>query len=347
MSSIRQVAREAGVSIATVSRVLNGRKTVNPDLREKVLAAANQCAYRPTVGKRTSERVAMLYPGPFCVGSPYDSACLEGIVTAMRQSPYDLVTLDVHRDRNAGESAGQFFARKGVCGAIVRSTLEQRDVVTAMAEEGLPLVVLGDHFDHPNLRFCYADSRAASREAVEHLVSLGHQAIAFASCDRDDGDHNDRYEAFREVLEDAGIYRPDFVHRVPPSRMDGAPLVRRILSKSDRPTALFVADPLVAVGVLNEAHALGVRVPEDLSLIAVDDTDMRNMVFPRLTAVCQDSRQLGQEAFETICRLVDGDTAVEAAPRRQQAWFEIHDTTGPPSPQVKRFLPKGRSSALV
>lgn len=347
MSSIREVAREAGVSIATVSRVLNGRKTVNADLRRKVLRAAEQCSYQPTVGKRTYERVAMLYPGPFCIGSPYDSACMEGVVTAMRQSPYDLVVLDINRDRNSGESASQFLARKGVCGAIVRSTQDQREMVTAMADEGLPLVVLGDHFDHPNIHFCYADSRAASREAVEHLVSLGHESIAFAACDREDGDHQDRFEAYRQVLEGVGLYKPDFVHRVPPSRMDGAPLIRRILSKSDRPTALFVADPLVAVGVLNEAHALGVRVPEDLSVVAVDDADVRNMVFPRMTAVCQDSMQLGQEAFETICRLMDGDSAQEIAPRRQQAWFEIHDSAGPPTSNVKRFLPNNRSAALA
>lgn len=337
MPSIRDVAREAGVSIATVSRVLNGQTSVNPDLRQRVLRAANDCEYRPTVGKRTSERIAMLYPGPFCVGSPYDSACLDGIVTAMRQTSYDLVTLDMQRDRKPGETAAQFFGRKGVSGAIVRSTLDQRGIVNEMAAEGLPLVVLGDHFPHPTISFCYADSRPASREAIEHLVSLGHRAIAFASCDRDDGDHLDRMEAFQEVLEESGVFREDLIYRVPPYRMDGAPLIRRILSRRDRPTAIFVADPLVAVGVLNEAHELGIRVPEDLSLIAVDDTEMRNMVFPRMSAVCQDSKLVGQEAFETVCRLIDHLDA--PAPRQQEAWFEIHDTTAPPPKSVGRFIP--------
>lgn len=346
MASIREVAQEAGVSIATVSRVLNGRQSVTPDLRDKVLHAANQCDYQPTVGKRTTERIALLYTCPVCVASPYDSACLEGIATALRQTKYDLVMLDMQRDRMPSETAAQFFARKGVCGAIVRSTLEQRALVTEMASEGFPLVVLGDHFEHPTLSFCYADSHAASREAIEHLVSLGHEAIAFAACDREDGDHLDRLDAYRCVLKEVGLLREDLIFRVPPYRMDGAPLIRRIMSKTDRPTALFVADPLVAVGVVNEAHSLGVRLPDDLSVVAVDDTDIRNMVFPRLSAICQDSKELGQEAFETLCRLIDKPTETDLGSRRQLAWFEIHDTTGPAPARVNRFLPVSRTTVV-
>lgn len=344
MSSIRHVAREAGVSIATVSRVINGHHSVKNDLRSKVLRAIDDCEYRPTVGKRTTGCIAMLYAGTFSVDSPYDSACLGGIVRAMRQTKYDLITLDLQRDRLSGESISQYFSRKGVGGAIVRSTLEQRTLLQEMAAEGLPLVVLGDHFDCPDLHFCYSDSRSASREAVEHLISLGHQSIAFAVCDRDDGDHLDRYEAYREVLEEAGLYREDLVHRVPPSRMDGVPVLRRIMSQTDRPTAVFIADPLVAVGALNEAHEMGVRVPEDLSIVAVDDTDVRSMVYPKLSAVCQDSQQIGEAAFQKVCQLIDGKNLDPNDSKSYEAWFEIHDTTGPAPAQVKRFLPGSRLS---
>lgn len=346
MPSIRDVAKQAGVSIATVSRVLNGHQTVNGELREKVLKAASACDYRPTVGKKTSERVAVLYTGPFLVGSPYDSACLEGIATAMRRSPYDLVMLDMERDRTEGETLRQFLDRKGVCGAIVRSIYDHRHILEEMAQEGVALVVLGDHFEHPSLSFCYADSSSASREAVEHLVSLGHKSIGFVACDRDDGDHFDRFEAFRAVLSEGDLYREELIYRVPPFRLDGAPLIRRILSKKERPTALFIADPLVAVGVLNEAQRLGVSVPEELSIISVDDSDTRNMVYPRLSSVCQDSRLVGEMAFEMVSRLVGGASISDAAPRREEAWFEIHDTTAPPPVTVDRFLPSSRAASV-
>lgn len=346
MASVREVARHAGVSIATVSRVLNGQTSVRDDLRKKVLAAADHCRYVPAVGRRIADRIALLYTGRFSIGSPYDSACVEGIVEEIRQTSYDLVVLDMHRDRNEGESLAAFLARKGVCAAIVRSTIGERHVVEAMGQEDVPLVVLGDHFDHPSLHFCYASSRAASREAVEHLVSLGHRDIAFATCDIDDGDHIDRYEAYREVMEAAGAYREDFVHRVPPYRMDGSPLIRRILSKRDRPTAIFIADPLVAVGVLNEAHRLGVDVPRELSIVAVDDSDTRNMVHPCLSAVCQDSKRLGVQAMQGLLELIDGGAA-RALATKQQAWFEIHDTTTPPPQEVDRFLPNGSTNGAA
>lgn len=342
MPSIREVAKEAGVSIATVSRALNGHQSVNPELRARVLEAAGACNYQPTVGKRTAERVALLYTGPFLISSPYDSTCLDGVVTAMRRSKYDLVTLDMSRDRNRGESLKQFFNRKGVAGAIVRSTFDDRDLLKEMAKEGLPLVVLGDHFEAPQLKFCYAQSGDATREAIEHLLSLGHRAIGFASCDRDDGDHNDRLSAYRSAMEAAGLLREDFIYRVPPYRMDGAPLIRRILSRDDRPTALFIADPLVAVGVVNEAHSLGVSVPGDLSVVSVDDSDTRNMVYPQLSAVCQDSSRIGEAAFEMVCRMVQGDSPEAEHGDHQEAWFEIHDSTAPPPEVVSRFMPGAR-----
>ncbi|TWT40838.1 LacI family DNA-binding transcriptional regulator [Botrimarina hoheduenensis] len=346
MPSIRQVAHNAGVSIATVSRVLNGNASVNADLRARVLEAAEACRYVPTVGRRTAERIALVYATDhFSVASPYDSACIDGIVSAMRSTAYDLVVIEMARDRHPGESLEAFFARKGVCGAIVRSSYAERSKIIEMASEGPPLVVLGDHFDNPQVHFCYADSRAASREATEHLVSLGHRAIAFACCDVDDGDHMDRFEAFRSVMEEAGLYREDFVHRVPPFRMDGAPLIRRILSRSDRPTALFIADPLVAVGVLNEAKQLGVDVPGELSIVAVDDSDTRNMVHPRLTSVCQDSKRLGVQAYTALVEMVEGGRS-GVLDAQQQAWFELHDSTAPPPSEINRFLPSPRSKAL-
>ena len=118
------------------------------------------------------------------------------MITVMRKSGHDLLVIDLPRDKLPEESFRQFFARKGICGAIVRSTAADRAIVTRMAQEPFPLVVLGDHFDHPRLPFVYASSRNASREAMEHLISLGHRSIAFAASDCEDGDHGDRFTAY-------------------------------------------------------------------------------------------------------------------------------------------------------
>ncbi|MEZ6104319.1 MAG: LacI family DNA-binding transcriptional regulator [Pirellulaceae bacterium] len=341
MASIREVARVAGVSIATVSRVINGAESVTPQVRRSVLAAIESCGYAPAVGKRSPDSLAWMYAGLFTVGSPYDSSCLEGAVDTARRHGLDLTIVDVHRDKRETESFRQFFARKGIRAAIVRCTADQRAMVASMASEEIPVVVLGDHFRQSGLEFMYADSQRASREAVEHLVAMGHQRIAYAACERDDGDHLDRFEAYRSVLSDAGLFDERLVSRVPPYRMDGAQLLRNWMAMQARPTAVFIADPLVAFGAINEAHRTGVELPDDLSIVGVDDCDLRDICYPRMTAVCQDAVQLGRSAADLAIALADGRSRKDAITSEPRAWFEVGNTSGPPPKQTVRVLPTG------
>ncbi len=341
MASIRQVAKEAGVSIATVSRVMNGVNSVDPNLRSQVLRAVESCDYSPGVGRRSLESIALLYVGPFTVGGPYDSACIEGMVEAMRTSSFDLTILDIHRDKSKQETLRQFFARKGVRGAVIRSTAVQRDFVIELAEERLPMVVLGDHFECEKISFVYADSKVASREAVEHLVALGHKRIAFAACEREDGDHLDRLNSYREVLTEHNLLDESLVSRVPPQRLDGAQLLRNLLGKPNRPTAMYIADPLVAIGAINEAHRMGISIPDDLSIVGFDDNDLRDMVHPRMSAVCQDSRLLGKMAFEEVIRITSQPTGQHPKSEAQPAWLEIGNSSAPPPNEPGKILPTG------
>ena len=341
MTTIRRVAQKAGVSIATVSRVVNGSTAVAPELRDRVLAAVNQCGYSPTVGRRAAESIALVYTGPFSVGSPYDAACLDGIVSAMLESDYDLKILHLRRDKSGKETFSQFFFRKGVCGAILRSTSADRDTARMIGDEGFPAVVLGDHFDHPHLAFAYNESRSASAEGVEHLISLGHKRIAFAANDTDDGDHLDRLEAYRETLQARGLYHRQLEFRVPAHRLDGAQLMRKMMGLSAPPTAVFIADPLIADGAINEAHKIGLRIPDELSILGFDDADTRYAVYPAMTAVCQDSRELGRRAYELLVRHCSLQPPEREALPLGKAWLEINHSTGRVPSQSIRVLPNG------
>jgi LacI family transcriptional regulator len=349
MPSVRDVAKEAGVSISTVSRVINGHATVDPKLRQQVLAAVDRCQYAPVVGRRRQDSIALIYLGVFTPGSPYDSACIDGMVEAMRDTEFDLSIVNLRRDKTRDESYRQFFARKGICGAVLRSTAAERTIVQQMADEALPIVALGDHFEHPSLSFIYADSGVASRQAIEHLVSLGHTRIAFAACEREDGDHRDRFQAYRAVLEARNLWNPDYVANIPPHRLDGEKLIRNLMGMPDRPTAVYIADPLVAVGAINEAHQMKVDIPGDLSIVGFDDTDTRSLIYPKMTAICQDSRRLGKAAFERVVSLIAasgenaGDEAADAPRDALQqshaAWLEINETTAPPPEIAYHILP--------
>jgi len=340
--TIRQVAENAGVSIATVSRVINNSSAVTNEVREKVLEAVNRCGYVPNVGRRTTSFLALVYAGPHSLGSPYDSALIEGMVQAMGTTALDLVVLNPQRDKNVDESYTQFFLRKGVRGVILRSTVDGRGMCEEIANEKFPAIVVGDHFEHSNLSFVYADSSKSSRQAVEHLISLGHRRIAFASNDHEDGDHVDRYTAYTEALIAADIEQDkSLVFYVPARRPDGAQLLRNMMSLTEPPTAVFITDPPVAVGLINESRNMGMEIPGDLSVVGFDDRDARNYVFPLMTAVCQDARQLGCDAFAELARAVEGGRNAKPNDCVSNCWLEINNSTGQPTAAAVRILPDG------
>lgn len=342
MPTIRQVAEHANVSIATVSRVINNSSAVTEEVRNKVLEAVNRCGYVPNVSRRSTAFLGLIYTGPFALGSPYDMALVEGMGQAMKGVELDLVILDPTRDRASDETYTQYFLRKGIRGVILRSTVEGRDVCRQIAEENFPAIVVGDHFDHPTLDFVYADSFRTSKQAIEHLISLGHRRIAFAANEFDDGDHVDRYRAYVEVLEKNGIpLENSLVFRIPAHRPDGAQLLRSLMTVPDPPTAVYITDPSIAVGLLCEAHSMRLEIPRELSVVGFDDRDMRDFVYPKMTSVCQDAKQLGSEAFKQLASMVAVGMNHKSANRIATSWFEINGTTGRVPEQLARVLPDG------
>ncbi len=354
MTTIRKVAKAANVSIATVSRVLNNQPGVSSHVRSRVLESVNRCGYVASVGRRVTSFLALIYTGPSSLGSPYDAAVCAGMVAAMDESDFDLVILNLQRDKKSNESYTQFFHRKGVRGVILRTTKRTRSVCETIADEGFPCIVVGDRFARPDLSYVYCDSRSTSYQGVEHLLALGHRRIALAISDLvEDSDHADRLSAYESALEDHGIPRDRRLYfRIPPGRPDGAQVIRKMMSMAEPPTAVFFTDPSVAVGALIEAHGLGMRIPQDLSILGFDDSELRHQVFPRMTSICQDARRLGHEAFSALGRIVsaqqtDGEPPVSGQSQQLvireafPTWLEVNATTGQPSESQVRILPDG------
>jgi DNA-binding LacI/PurR family transcriptional regulator len=172
------------------------------------------------------------------------------------------------------------------------------------------------------------------------LISLGHRRIAFAANDTDDGDHLDRLEAYRNTMERHGINDPQLEFRVPAHRLDGAQLMRKMMTMNLPPTAVFIADPLTACGAINEARKLGLRIPEEMSIVGFDDSDSRFSVEPTMTAICQNSRDLGRLAFEMLLDRCEGEnTSTSGEPGK--AWLEINHTTARVPSKLVRIMPNG------
>jgi DNA-binding LacI/PurR family transcriptional regulator len=330
MSSVRTIAQQAGVSIATVSRVLNNHPRVSDEVRRRVLEVANATRYQPTVGRKSTINIAFMYTGNASLGSAFDAALMEGMASGMEEYGYDLMVLDGVRVRQPEETFTQMFLRKGVRGVILRSSATSRQPAIDIADEGFPAVVLGDRFEHAGLRFVGSDSSRASAEAIRHLIELGHRDIGIVTNIEDDCDHLDRRRGYHTAMDDAGLPHPNTrVYRTPAHRVGGETFLNRFVSMHDRPTALYFVDPIAGFAALNRAQVLGMRVPEDLSIVGFDDHEWRFMARPKMTAVCQDAVALGRLAFTELNALIEHPD-LPPRPPICPAWLEVHDSTGPP-----------------
>lgn len=328
MSTVRDIAKQTGVSIATVSRVLNNHPSVSDELRNRVMEAANSRRYVSAVGKRDTSNVAYVFTGDVSLGSPFDAAVLEGLYEALADSNFHLMVLDLRRTRRNGENYSQMFQRLGVRGAVLRTTHGTRATCENILDHNFPAVVIGDRLHGAEPSCVYCESRSASREAVEHLVSLGHRRIAISINIVEDSDHQERLAGYREAHQEHGLEIDDkLIMRAPGNRQGGSQLIRRIITSVDRPTAIYITDPMTAVGAMYEAQKMGLRIPEDISIIGFDDAELRHTVLPTMTAVCQDATGLGREAYRVLSELIKSKRPNESNP--PAAWLEVHESTGP------------------
>ena len=352
MSSVRKVAQAADVSIATVSRVLNDGTGVNDATRDKVLRAIQRTGYVRRVGKRSvAEGIALAYVDRPSVDSPFDHYLVNGIGRAMDQTSgverfgNDLLILNLKRSLRPNETLSQLFLRKGVKGALLRSTAEGHALCERLADEGFPAIVVAERFDDGSpVSYVDIDSLHPTRQAVQHLVDLGHRRIGVAANAYDDSDHLDRISAWRDVLKEAGIDpHGDLIFRRAASLEAGVELAGEVanLPPSRRPTAMVITDPPLSFGMMRGLRERGWNVPGDLSIVGYDDGDMRLFMHPRLSAVCQDTTRLGEVALDLLRRRMadsvrPGEKADAPAhvlpPRREtlKACFEVGDTTAPP-----------------
>jgi DNA-binding LacI/PurR family transcriptional regulator len=351
MANIRDIAQQSGVSITTVSRVLNNLPGVSQAARQAVMTAVNEAGYVPGVGRRCTSNIALVYTGAPTLDSPFDTALLVGMHEGLQTIACDLMLLDAHRSRHPKESFSHMFLRKGVQGALVRTTTSSQSLCLDMAREGFPMVAVGYRFEHSQVNCIYSDSREASGKAMEHLIALGHRRIAVCIHLVDDSDHADRVEAYRRGLLTHGLpFEERLILRVEANRDGGVQVIRRIVTMAPRPTALFLSDPLISVGVLNEARRVGLRVPEDLSVVGFDDAELRHCLVPQLTAVCQDTRALGREAVTFLSHIIAHPAGVNPTPKALRCWLEVHDSTAPhaaPAGQDQPMVPGARAGETI
>ncbi|MCP4594321.1 MAG: LacI family transcriptional regulator [bacterium] len=347
-ATVRGIASSLGVSPATVSRSLNNSPDVSRSVRARVVAEAQRVGYElPRRAGRTG-RIGIIFfnetSGPKFSG--YDAVVWGGVTRAAMALKYDVCIIDP-LDRKGGESFAAFFARKGVDGLVLRVDGETRHFCAAIAAERIPHVVIADRFDDERVNYVCCNSSAPSRSAIDHLLHLGHRRVAVVHNAVLDTDHRDRIDAYCAALAEAGVeVDPDMIIAINADIGGGAAALNRLMSAPEPPTAIFFTDPALTAGALRRALEVGIRVPEELSVIGVDDERLRKMTHPVFTAVCQNAAELGHQAGRWLCRQLahptDRDLQSSSLRLEIEAFLEINQTTAPPPDEPVRVTPTGQ-----
>lgn len=366
MPTVRDIARSLGVSPATVSRSLNQPTVVSKDVRDQVLAEARRIGYRtPTRKKphREASDTAGVRPGmlgllffnassglPF---SGYDAIIWGGVARAAISLKFGVTVVDP-LSRRTGETYGDFAERLGVDGFVVRVDEATRRRGLDIALQGVPHVVVADRYDQddPGVSYAFCNSYDASRSAIEHLISLGHTRIGVGHNTVLDTDHLDRLRAYRDTLEAQGLDAdPRLVIPAAADMRGGASVFNQLLSLPEPPTAIFFTDPAMTVSALRRSLEVGIRVPDELSIVGVDDEHLRETTFPVYTAVCQEAEQLGFQAARWLCRQIGSPSSVHRREavridtplhHQQDAVLEVNQTTAPRPAHPARIAPSGQ-----
>lgn len=342
-ATLADVARAAGVSKGTVSKALNGRDDVSGSTRERVLAAVAELGYRSTTHAdpgRTRPALAVVFDLP---ASPYILNVLQGVLAAATEAEVDLLTrlapARAARGQRATARAWISDQRAGGVVGIVGLTLSEPDALLDAAAEAELSFVMVDPVDtnHDRMVSVGSSNWAGARAATEHLIDLGHRRIGWLGGPDTSSAARDRLYGYRAALDAAGIEPDDALVRADRFEVDaGARHARDLLALDDRPTALMAADDELAVGALSAAHAAGLRVPEDLSVVGFDDTPQAAWTTPPLTSVHQHLDDMGRVAVQTVLAMASG-TRPTSRHVELATSLTIRATTGPvPAPARTR-----------
>jgi DNA-binding LacI/PurR family transcriptional regulator len=333
--SAADVARWAGVSKATVSRVLNGeQRYIRPATRERVLEGIRVLNYRPNLvasSMRTGRTymIALIIPD---ITNPFWPEVARGVQDRAAKAGYHVVVAnaDWHAEREAEFLA--FAADSRMDGLIVNPSGPVETVLAA----GMPVVLLGSRTDDEPCDVVTSDTYGGVRLATRHLLRWGHRRIGFIR--GRGGGAGARQRGYADELAEWDLAVDDrFISEVPYTLLGGQIGARELLTITDPPTALLGANDLLAVGAMFAARDLGLAVPDDLSVIGVDDTPMAAATWPGLTTVVKPKYDIGRTAFEVLLKRFADDgngplpqrvvlpvSLVErgsvAAPRRNWTW---------------------------
>lgn len=300
--TLKDVAREAGVSVMTVSRVMNKKEYIAEETRRRVLEVGERLGYRPNQYARSlvthkTDFVGMIVPD---IGNPFFGDLVRAAEQVARGRGYSLLLGDTGGDLEVEEQYIEAF-RNRMCDALVLVAPRVPDEVIHEVNADVPLVLVDRFINDPEITLVALDNRSGAQSAVDHLISLGHRRIAFIKGPENVPNSHLRYQGWRDALEKVGLSETEeLIYQGEFERQTGVDAFHAFEKIEPSITAVFASNDLMAYGFVQAARTAGYQIPGDISIVGFDDIFLSELMHPPLTTVRYPILEMGTAAIECL-----------------------------------------------
>jgi LacI family transcriptional regulator len=315
MVTIKDIAKQAGVSYATVSRALNNHPEINIDTRKKIMRIAEEYGYQPNaiaqgLVKKETNTIGLIIPD---ITNPFYPEVARGIEDAANETGYTLFLCNTNWKQQREENYLNVLRQKQVDGVIIAPASEKPEHLKKVIAHGAKNMVFISRVNLGNVTSVLIDNVRGGRMAVEHLISKGYRKIAFVGGLNDISSNRERFQGYREALEIAGIkLNQAYIVGGDFKRESGHQATKWLLQLESRPDAIFAANDLLALGAIQALREQGLRIPEDMAVIGFDDIEFASLPEIQLTSVTQPKYDMGKLALQTLMMQMKGDGRIVA-----------------------------------
>jgi DNA-binding LacI/PurR family transcriptional regulator len=315
-ATIYDVAKEAGVSIATVSKVINDKGKISVETREAVLAIMDRLDYQPSViasaltGKKTFP-LGQLVPD---ISNPFFAEIARAIEDQGQHYGYSVVMCSTDNKDEKVERYINLLLQKSVDGIIIATGIDKKDILEQLLSKRVPVVLLAREMPLVAVNTVVVDDYVGGSLAANHLLELGHKRLAILSESAKVISSRERVSGFRQTMEGEQIpFREDWLNFCDYKVEDGKQKALQLLlaETEDRPTAIFACNDMLAVGALQAAKEAGVKVPDELSIVSFDNTILAKVTDPPLTTIAQPMEHMGKLVVDLIVEELKGDSGIK------------------------------------
>jgi LacI family transcriptional regulator len=309
-TTIRDVAAIAGVSPATVSRVLNGKQDVGADLRRRVLGAVTELGYRRNGPARSLRTRAAMVLGVIIsdVTNPFFTAVVRGAEDQAQLAGYSVVLANADEDVAKEARYLEVAAAEQMAGALLSPASSQQTSIDVLLERRIPVVTIDRRLAATPVDSITVNNHRAAREAVQHLIGQGFRRIGLVAGPVQTTTGASRLAGYRAALRNAGrTLDPSLIAYADFRTEGGYAATRQLLRQRRPPDGLLISNNLMTVGGLQAIGEAGLAIPSDIAIVGFDDTNWATALNPPLTVVAQPTYEIGQTAAKLLLRRIDGE----------------------------------------